>query len=108
MGSDWSTFSMESDINIHHIYSETGLVRGIGLYTQSMLTFYNEDEVTLQDPITEPDPVTPAPEHLIVIQEEVESMETEAKMVEVDTSESVEMKSKSVIGKVPEGKGPSN
>ena len=41
--SDWSSLSMESDINIHHIYSQTGLVRGIGLYTQSKLQFYGLD-----------------------------------------------------------------
>ena len=34
---------MESDINIHHIYSTTGLVRGVGLYTESKLTFYGKD-----------------------------------------------------------------
>merc|ERR1719295_933830 len=34
---------MESEINIHHIYSATGLVRGIGLYTQSKLQFYGKD-----------------------------------------------------------------
>ena len=126
---------MESDINIHHIYSETGLVRGIGLYTESEITFYgkeyivndesanfenddsanskDDDGVTLQDPITEPNPVTPEPDsstdslHLLtnqnVVNQETESMEA---MESIDSVEEKEITSKSVIGKVPASKAP--
>lgn len=37
--SDWTSFSIQSNINIHDIYSKTGLVRGSGLYTNNKLTF---------------------------------------------------------------------
>ena len=38
--SDWSSFSLQSTISIHHIRSETGLVRGIALYPSSTLTLF--------------------------------------------------------------------
>merc|ERR1719385_321763 len=47
--SDWSTFSLENTINIHHIYSKTGLVRAIGLYTKSEVIYFKNVDVQIVD-----------------------------------------------------------
>ena len=45
---DWSTLAFAeeggNEVNIHHIYSHTGLVRAVGLYTQSELIFPQVDD----------------------------------------------------------------
>ena len=38
MLTDWSSFTLKGEVAIHDIVSDTGLVRGIGLYTHSELT----------------------------------------------------------------------
>ena len=47
--SDWSQFALDGLIDIHHIYSRTGLVRGIGLYTNSEVIYYSEDGEEVQE-----------------------------------------------------------
>jgi len=37
--SDWSTYTMANEVAIHDLTSDTGLVRGVGMYTKSELTF---------------------------------------------------------------------
>ena len=37
--SDWAEYTMVGDVGIHDITSATGLVRGIGMYTRSRVTF---------------------------------------------------------------------
>ena len=39
---DWISLALESAISIHHIYSQTGLARGIGLYTESHVTVHGD------------------------------------------------------------------
>ena len=43
--SDWSQWTFAGDISIHDLTCDTGLVRGIGMYTSTQLTF--EDDATL-------------------------------------------------------------
>ena len=43
---DWSSFTLRGEVAIHDIVSDTGLVRGIGLYTHSELTI--DDGAVLQ------------------------------------------------------------
>jgi len=41
---DWASFSFSGEISIHDLHSETGLVRGVGMYTESTLAM-DEDAV---------------------------------------------------------------
>jgi len=45
--SDWSTYTLSGLAKIHDITCDTGLVRGIGLYTKSELNFSSDAIVTL-------------------------------------------------------------
>jgi len=58
--SDWSSFSLEKAINVHHIYSKTGLVRALGLYTKTEVIYYNDPPPPTMEPTTAA-PVTAAP-----------------------------------------------
>jgi len=40
--SDWSTYTMRGDVSFHDFVSDTGLARGLGLYTHTELT-WDED-----------------------------------------------------------------
>jgi len=44
---DWSTFTLTGLAKIHDITCDTGLVRGMGLYTKSEMTFADDAVVTL-------------------------------------------------------------
>ena len=46
---DWATFTLSGDITIRDIYSDTGLVRGIGMYTQSELYFEDDAKLNIHD-----------------------------------------------------------
>merc|ERR1719242_2363969 len=52
--SDWSTFSLEKEVNVHHIYSKTGLVRAIGLYTKSEVIYFKDDPLPTMEPTVSP------------------------------------------------------
>merc|ERR1719474_2359581 len=45
--SDWSTYTLSGLVKVHDITCDTGLVRGIGLYTKSELTFADDAMVSL-------------------------------------------------------------
>lgn len=46
---DWAIFTLSGDIEIGDIYSDTGLVRGIGMYTESELYFEDDAVLNIHD-----------------------------------------------------------
>jgi len=96
--SDWSSFSLERAINVHHIYSTTGLVRALGLYTKSEVIYRNEPTPPTSEPTTAPTTATPTtatpttaapntehPTTTMPVEEEEE--ETEAEETEEETED---------------------
>ena len=45
--SDWAEYTMVGDVGIHDITSATGLVRGIGMYTRSRVTFGDSSKLQI-------------------------------------------------------------
>jgi len=46
---DWADFSFSGEINVHDLTSETGFVRGIGMYTESTLTLSQDTRMTISN-----------------------------------------------------------
>lgn len=46
---DWADFSFSGDINIYDLTSETGFVRGVGMYTESTLTVSQETKIKISE-----------------------------------------------------------
>jgi len=47
--SDWSEYTLSGEISIHDLKSDTGLIRGIGVYTSTELTFDDDTTLSMSD-----------------------------------------------------------
>jgi len=47
--SDWSEYTLAGDVSIHDLKSDTGLIRGIGVYTSTQLTFDDDTSLSFAD-----------------------------------------------------------
>merc|ERR1711972_848627 len=47
--SDWSEYTLSGDVSIHDLVCDTGLVRGIGMYTSTQLTFDDDTSLSFAD-----------------------------------------------------------